>query len=128
MSAEGTTGLRILLVEDEGLVAMLAEEILLDAGWQVILAMQLEQAIQAANSDRFDVAVLDVNLGGGRMSFPVARFLMESGTPFVFATGYAGDAVLTEFPGYDVIQKPYNPASLLAAVSKAVGAKCVRQE
>lgn len=127
MSGEGTPGLRVLLVEDESLVAMLAEEILVDAGYQVLLAMQLEQAIAAVRSDRFDVVVLDVNLGGGETSFPLAKVLVGSGTPFVFASGYGREAVHTEFPEHDVVQKPYSPSSLLAAVSKAVAAQCDRQ-
>lgn len=122
--SEGTPGLRVLLVEDESLVAMLAEEILLEAGYEVLLAMQLEQAIDAIRSYRFDAVVLDVNLGGGTTSFPLANYLVESETPFVFASGYGREAVHTEFPEHDVVQKPYSPASLLAAVSKAVRAKC----
>jgi hypothetical protein len=62
-------GKTVLLVEDESLVSMLAEEILIDAGCEVILAMRLDRALEVAKSAEIDCALLDVNLGNGATSF-----------------------------------------------------------
>jgi CheY-like chemotaxis protein len=113
-------GLRVLLVEDEGLVAMLGEELLTEAGCEVVLAMQLVQALELAASENFDFAVLDVNLGGGTTSLPLARVLVSSGTPFMFASGYGPGTVLSEFPEHEVVRKPYSFRSLCDAISRAI--------
>lgn len=80
-------GRRVLLVEDESLVAMLAEDMLLDLGCEVVVAMRLDKAVDHVRTGNFDLAVLDVNLGDAR-SYPVADLLLERCTPFLFATGY----------------------------------------
>lgn len=113
-------GLRVLLVEDEGLVALLAEDLLVEAGCEVELAMRLDQSIELASVGRFDVAVLDVNLGGGTTTFPLASMLERLGIPFAFATGYGPEAVLAKFPGHLVIRKPYSSSSLCEAILKSV--------
>lgn len=113
--------LRVLLVEDESLVAMLAEDLLIEAGCEVTLAMRLDQAIDFAETEKFDVAVLDVNLGGGTTTFPLAAVLNGLGVPFAFATGYGVDAVRANFPEQQVIRKPYSWSSLCRGVSTALG-------
>lgn len=113
--------LRVLLVEDESLVAMLAEDLLIEIGCEVTLAMRLDQAIDLAETKKFDVAVLDVNLGGGTTTFPLAGVLKGLGIPFAFATGYSVDAVRESFPDQQVIRKPYSSNSLCRGVSMAVG-------
>lgn len=114
---------RILLVEDEGLVAMLAEDLLAEAGHDVVLAMRLDQALKFVCSENFDFAVLDVNLGAGVSSYPVARLLIERGIPFVFASGYGSQAVLEEFSKYEVVRKPYSSITFLEAVAKGIDKK-----
>ena len=99
-------GRRVLLVEDESLVAMLAEDMLLDLGCEVAVAMRLGRALDMARSEAFDLAVLDVNLGDAR-SYPVADLLFESGTPFLFATGYGQQGLEGNYRGVPVLQKPY---------------------
>jgi len=98
---------RILIVEDEMLVAMLIEDTLSDLGHVVVgPAMRLETALAAVETESFDYAILDINLAG-KTSFPVADLLVEKGIPFMFASGY-GAAGLTE--GYrerPVLQKPF---------------------
>ncbi|RYB01369.1 response regulator [Lichenibacterium ramalinae] len=79
---------RVLIVEDEMMVAMLVEDMLVDMGFIVVgPAYRLGDGLRLAKSETLDVAVLDVNLKGAR-SFPIATVLTERGIPFVFATGY----------------------------------------
>lgn len=114
-------GRTVLLVEDESLVSMLAEDVLLDAGCDVLLAMRLADALRIASEAEFDVAVLDINLGGGETSYPVAELLSKRGIPFVLATGYDRDGIDQRFNSCRWVQKPYAPRVLLqeiAAVAK----------
>lgn len=119
-SAVNLAGLRVLLVEDESLISMLAEDILEEAGCEVMSAMRLDEALQLAASERFDVAVLDINLGGGQTSYPIARLLTERSMPFAFASGYGHQALSTDFKNHVMVQKPYNPDSLREAISRAL--------
>ena len=104
-------GCRVLLVEDESLVAMLAEDMLLDLGCEVVVAMRLDKALALAGSESFDFAVLDVNLGDAR-SYPVADLLFARCTPFLFATGYGKKGLEAPYQGVPVLQKPYHAAPL----------------
>ncbi len=104
-------GRRVLLVEDESLVAMLAEDMLLDLGCEVVVAMRLDRALAHARSEAFDLAVLDVNLGDAR-SYPVADLLLARGTPFLFATGYGQHGLDAAYQAVPVLQKPYQAAPL----------------
>lgn len=112
-------GKRILVVEDEPIVAMHLEDMLEDLGCDVAGSYsRLPDAVAAAGSGEFDLAVLDVNLGGVE-SFPVAEVLAQRGVPFVFATGYGGRE--TPFPQAGTITKPYSQQDLQAALVKASG-------
>jgi CheY-like chemotaxis protein len=108
-------GKRILVVEDEPLVALLLEEILLDLGCDVIgPAYTIAHGAGLARSAPLDAAVLDVNVNG-EMSDTIAAILQERAVPYAFATGYG-----TAPDGFDgalapVLHKPY-PADKLAAV------------
>ncbi len=112
----GLPGCRVLLVEDESLVAMLAEDMLLDLGCEVVVAMRLDQALAQARTQPFDLAVLDVNLGDAR-SYPVADLLRETGVPFLFATGYGRQGVDPAYQAAPVMQKPYRVAELAALLA-----------
>ncbi|MCJ2088488.1 response regulator [Methylobacterium sp. E-005] len=104
-------GRRVLLVEDESLVAMLAEDMLLDLGCEVAIAMRLNKALDLVQSGSFDLAVLDVNLGDAH-SYPVADLLNERGTPFLFATGYGQQGLEGSYRNVPVLQKPYQAEPL----------------
>ncbi|WP_244476591.1 MULTISPECIES: response regulator [unclassified Methylobacterium] len=99
-------GRRVLLVEDESLVAMLAEDMLMDLGCEVVLAMRLDKALALARTETFDAAVLDVNLGEAR-SYPIADVLFERSLPFLFATGYGTQGLERAYQSVPVLQKPY---------------------
>lgn len=98
---------RVLIVEDEMLVAMLIEDTLSDLGHQTIgPAMRLETALAAADNDEFDFAILDINLAG-KQSFPVADRLIERGIPFMFASGYGAAGLIDPYCNRPVLQKPF---------------------
>jgi DNA-binding response OmpR family regulator len=82
------TNKRVLVVEDEILVALLVEDMLADAGCVVVGPFsRVPQALAAAKTEPIDIALLDVNVAG-EMVFPVAHALEERGIPFLFVTGY----------------------------------------
>ena len=114
-------GLTALLVEDESLVSMLAEDILADAGCAVVLAMRLGEALDLARSEQLDFAILDVNLGGGQTSYPVADVLAERGIAFLFATGYDAGGLDALYPGVPLMQKPYAAEALVGAAAALLG-------
>jgi PAS domain S-box-containing protein len=97
---------RVLLVEDEALVAMMIQECLTEYGHSVIGPIgRASEALAAAKEGEFDAAILDINLGDG-MAYPVAEILSARGVPFVFVTGYEADTVDGRFSGVPVLQKP----------------------
>jgi PAS domain S-box-containing protein len=97
---------RVLLVEDEALVAMMIQETLAELGFQVIGPISTaSEALAAARENHFDAAVLDINLGDG-LVYTVAEILAKRGVPFIFVTGYDADSVDARFSGVTVLQKP----------------------
>ncbi|SDE84776.1 response regulator [Limimaricola pyoseonensis] len=114
MSDAALIGARVLLVEDESLVAMLGEDVLIEAGCEVTVAMRLAEALAAVEATRFDFAILDVNLGDAT-SYPVAEALSARRIPFAFATGYAAKGLANGFSACPCVQKPYGPQELVAA-------------
>ena len=109
--------LRILVVEDEMLVAMSIEDMLLDLGHEVAgLASRLGPALALARESRFDAAMLDVNLAG-EPSFPVADLLIGRGIPFLFATGYGRSGIEERYRDFPLLQKPFRAAELGAALA-----------
>jgi len=113
-------GLRILLVEDEAIIAMTAEDMLEELGCVVTQqASTLEEAMEAAETGNFDVALLDINLNG-TMSMPVAHALKSRQMPFVFTTGYGNAGSEGEFGDVVVVAKPYTLATLSAAISECL--------
>jgi CheY-like chemotaxis protein len=116
---------RILIVEDEAIVAEIAALMLEDAGYEVVgIYATAERAIAQLKSDAPDLALLDINLGAGASGIDVARTIVdEYGMPFVFVTAQADAAtreraMATGPAGY--LMKPYQPSELLAAVATAL--------
>lgn len=100
---------RVLIVEDEALVAMLLEDMLDDAGHQVAFcASSIAQALDyvAGSADSFDFAILDVNLGG-EPSFPIAEALAARGKRFAFATGYGPAGLPDGWRDRPTLSKPF---------------------
>ena len=96
---------RVLVVEDEMLVAMQIEDMLSDLGCRSItLAATVESALESLAENMFDLAMLDVNLDGTR-SFAVAEALSDRHIPFAFATGYGANERFGDRP---VLNKPFS--------------------
>jgi CheY-like chemotaxis protein len=116
------TGLSILLLEDEYLIALDAEQSLKEFGAErVAIASTLQEAENLAAAGRFDVALLDVNING-EMSFGLAESLRRRGVPVVFATGYELKSRAAPPPEVGiVIGKPYTKEKLRDALSSALG-------
>ena len=111
-------GRRVLVVEDETLVAMLVEDTLADAGAVVLGPVAtVAEALNLLGSERPDVAVLDLNLAG-ETSEPVADRLAAMSVPFVVASGYGAAGLPQRLVGVPVLAKPYAPEDLTAALAK----------
>lgn len=114
MSNMDLSGKRILVVEDEFLVASSLETLLGDAGAEVAVANKASDAITTLRGSRFDAAILDVHLAD-QSSYGVADELRSQNAPFVFLSGY-----LTVREGYaDVpfLTKPFTDDTVIAAMS-----------
>ena len=115
MSTESSTkAKRVLIVEDETLVAMLLEDMLDDAGHTVAhCASSLPQALSfiEAATDAFDFAILDVNLGGQPI-FPVAEALKARGKAFAFATGYGPAGLPDAWRDRPTLSKPFGASDV----------------
>lgn len=122
MATEGLAGLKVLLLEDEALVAMLEEAMLEDLGCEVVgPAMRVAQAVELVRSGvPMDVAVLDMNVHGAH-AFPAAEALRERGVPFVFASGYGQVGTPDAWRDVPVLQKPFSRDQLAEALAAAVG-------
>jgi CheY-like chemotaxis protein len=109
-------GLRVLVVEDESLVAMLIEEYLAELGCAVAYsARRVGKAVEALGRCEFDAAVLDVNVAGESV-LPVAALLDERKIPFIFASGYGAKGVDSRWADRPVLQKPFSPDELRFAL------------
>ena len=116
-------GVRVLLVEDEALVAMLIEDMLADDGCSVVAtASRLSEALGYAEDPElaFDVAILDLNLAG-ETTFPVASALKARNMPFAFATGYGAGGLPAEWRDRPTLQKPFNAGDVTQALKVALG-------
>ena len=114
-------GRRVLVVEDEALVAMLLETILEDMGCMAVgPAATVDEGLRMAADEAVDAALLDVNVAG-RQVFPIAEALRERGVPFVFSTGYGEGGLPDEWRGQPTLQKPFTEAAVRDALMKAMG-------
>ncbi|MFI0847049.1 response regulator [Mesorhizobium sp. IMUNJ 23232] len=113
-------GLRILVLEDEFLIAMDVEQICRDEGAaDVVIARSIADAEAATSSLDFDAAILDLLLGSVS-TLPFAATLRERGTPFVFASGYTDlKEISASFPGIKIVGKPYSGDDILSALAQA---------
>ncbi|MEO3433264.1 response regulator [Inquilinus sp. CAU 1745] len=115
--AEGRA-VRVLIVEDEFLVAMHLEALLGEMGYQVIgPATRIGEAIGLAREKDIDFAVLDINLAGTK-TFPVADILRQRGVPFMFASGYGSEGLIDGYRDEGVLQKPYDIAQIRDALAR----------
>jgi CheY-like chemotaxis protein len=121
-------GIKVLLVEDEGTVAMLIEEMLEELGCEVVASVpRLARAREVASTAQFDLAILDVNLAGERV-FPVAEILRDRKIPFLFSTGYGASGVPGEFARYPVLHKPFSESELQLKIALTLNHQSLSKE
>ena len=115
-------GLRILLLEDEFLIAMDVEQLCRDHGAsEVTIVRSLAEIDQKSPALRFDAAIVDLMLGG-ESTLDFAKSLYGRKVPFVFASGYSDDVEIeADFPGVILVGKPYAGADLVEAVAASCG-------
>jgi DNA-binding response OmpR family regulator len=109
---------RVLVVEDDALLALDIARQLADAGLEVVASVA--KALGLVGRIGCDVAVLDVNLGK-ETAEPVARELRARGTPFVVLSGYSSEQHPPGFRGAPVLSKPARPGVLVAALLSCMG-------
>jgi CheY-like chemotaxis protein len=114
--------LRVLLVEDEIMVALLLEDMLAELDHEVVGPVaRLDKALEMAQRQALDVALLDVNLDGKEI-YPVAEALAAREIPFVFVTGYGSEVLRAPYRDRPTLQKPFRRDALrelFAAVCRA---------
>jgi light-regulated signal transduction histidine kinase (bacteriophytochrome) len=115
---------RVLLVEDQLVIALEAEACLGDLGAAAVDTAATEsEALAAIRRAPPDFAVLDVNLGGAATSIGIAQELARRGIRFIFATGYGDSTMLPdEMKGCAVVRKPYNAWMLAQVIEQALKA------
>ena len=111
---------RVLIVEDEAMIAMLVEDMVLDFGSEVVGPVaNVNDAINLARSAELDAAILDINVSGS-VIFPVADILTERGIPLIFATGYGSRGLPPRFQNSPTLPKPFSYQSLEEALRTAL--------
>lgn len=113
-------GRRALVVEDEGAIALLIEDMLSDLGCEIAAsAAELDKACALARTADIDFAILDLNLNGAS-AIPVARILRERRIPFVLSTGYGAGGVSGDLAIYPLLAKPFAITDLQDKISAAL--------
>lgn len=112
---------RVLIIEDESLVAMLLETVLEDLGCMPVgPASSVDEGLRIIEDGAaIDAALLDVNVAG-RHVFPAAEALRARDVPFVFSTGYGEGGLPDEWRGHLTIQKPFTEAAVRDALMRAL--------
>ena len=114
-----TSGLRVLLIEDEIMVALLLEDMLAQLGHRVVGPVtRLKKALEAAQQETIDIAILDVNIDGGEV-YPVAEALADRDIPFVFVTGYGRRGLHVDYRDRPCLQKPFRTHDLREVFAEA---------
>lgn len=118
-------GKRCLVVDDELLIALDIQQELETAGAkEVVCAGGVADALQALHSAPFHLVILDVQLGrAGDSGMEIAQALARAGIPFIFLTGGRADAADIAAFAVPVVEKPFLPALLMAAVAKVLEAR-----
>lgn len=117
------SGMRVLIVEDELILAMDLEDVLVSAGYEVVgLAADMHQAIKLAEVHRPDVAIMDVNLARGTNGVETARCLRERfDVPSLFVSGNLDPktrAIAVECKPIGFVPKPFSHRDVLAHIAQ----------
>jgi len=111
---------KILVLEDELLIAMLFKDILDSSGCTVIGPFaRLNTTLEKARNVPLDTALLDVHLAGD-MVFPVADVLAERGVPFAFVSGYGKEFLPPAYRDRPLLAKPFGPPAVRAILANLI--------
>jgi DNA-binding response OmpR family regulator len=114
------TGLRILVIEDEGLFGVLVEQFLDRFGCQIVgPAANMADAMQMIRTATIDVAVIDLEWQG-EMAYPLADALIAMAVPLVFATGLPANQIEDRYWHVPVVGKPFEEGELRGALLEAM--------
>lgn len=123
MIADDVPARRVLIVEDEMLIALMLQDMLQDAGMVVEgVANSLPSGLDLARKSQAQVAILDVNLNGEE-AYPIADVLRSRGIPFIFSTGYGADNLRGDYEMAPQLMKPYQQDLLSAAIAQALAGR-----
>jgi DNA-binding response OmpR family regulator len=110
---------RVLIIEDEMLIALMLQDMVADAGFAVEgIATSLPAGIDLARSANAQLAILDINLNGEE-AWPIADILRARGVRLIFSTGYGASSLKPEYEYIPKLVKPYEQANLAAAIQAA---------
>ena len=114
---------RVLVVEDSPVVSLDAEEVLSSCGFHVVgPAPNMAMGLELAQKEQIDVAVVDLNLRGGK-AFPILRVLAERDIPFLVTSGYADWTMPDEWLDRPRLSKPYSAELLTRSLAEILESK-----
>jgi DNA-binding response OmpR family regulator len=113
--------IRILIIEDEPMIALGLEELLIASGFKIAgVATKLAKALAMIELGALDAAIVDANLGGASAS-PAGAALDAKGLPYVLVSGYSAKQQAEGFPGAAIfLQKPFVPERLINVLREIV--------
>jgi CheY-like chemotaxis protein len=112
---------KVLVVEDEMMIAMLIEDMLDEFGCKLVgPATSVPRALDIIGKEQVEIAVLDLNLDG-QDTYAIADALQLKNVPFIFATGYGSTGLRQEYGNRPLLQKPFQARDLESALAEALG-------
>jgi CheY-like chemotaxis protein len=120
LSKQDLSNRKVLVVEDEMMIAMLIEDMLEEFGCELVgPATSVPRALDLIGKEQIEVAVLDLNLDG-QDTYAIADALQRKKVPFIFATGYGSTGLRKEYGAQPVLQKPFQAKDLETALAQAL--------
>ncbi|MGE0629149.1 MAG: response regulator [Hyphomicrobiaceae bacterium] len=119
MSANALGNRRILIIEDEPVIAVDLEAAVSEAGGEAVIASTIEQAQDELKLNRIDGAIVDMKLQGQSVR-DLVDVLVERGTPFVIYTGMEDTPTVRRLPAVPVITKPAAPATIVDCLTRSM--------
>jgi CheY-like chemotaxis protein len=120
LSKQELSNCKVLVVEDEMMIAMLIEDMLDEFGCKTVgPATNVPRALELISMEQMEVAVLDLNLDGND-TYAIADALRQKRVPFIFATGYGSTGVRDQYRDRPVLQKPFQSRDLESALKEAL--------
>lgn len=111
---------RVLVVEDENLIAMLLEDMLAELEYSIVGPVAvLREALEMARREAIDAAILDVNLNG-EQTYPIAEVLAARDIPFVFSTGYGRESLPEQYQNRPILKKPFRQHDLQKLLTELI--------